>query len=345
MESGTPRAASNVPTGGTLTSGTLTGDTGVELATASGFAEWRRLISESFVPLQAEQGPGPFIGSIRSVCLDGVRVCALHTSAGKVLRTPKLAARADRAYYKLSLQLSGEALLVQDGRQALLRPGDFSVYDSSRPYTIASDDTYRALVLMFPREMLELPVGQVAKVTGARLSGQSGVGTVIGSFLHGISANLAALDGPGGTRLVHNVVDLIGTALAERLESPPRGTEGSHRALAARARSFIEANLGERTLCPEDVANAHFVSTRHLQNVFREEGTTVSAWIKARRLERCRRDLTDPMHDDRSISAIAARWGFLDAAHFSRAFKHSYAESPSEYRNREHAPDPHGSGA
>lgn len=305
---------------------------GVQLFETDDFTEWRRLISNSFVPLQAEEGPGTFVGSIRSVCTNGVQACSLHTGASKVLRTPKLASRDEQAFYKLSLQLSGAALVVQDGREALLRPGDFTVYDSTRPYTIASDAPYRALVLMFPRDMLELPVGQVAKITGTRIRGQLGIGRVISSFLHGIATDLSALHGPGGTRLVHNLVDLVTTALTEHVESPPLDTEGNHRALATRARAFIEANLGERSLSPEDVANAHFVSTRHLQNVFREEGTTVAAWIKSRRLERCRRELTDPVHSARSISAIAARWGFLDAAHFSRAFKASYGQSPSEYR-------------
>jgi len=35
---------------------------------------------------------------------------------------------------------------------------------------------------------------------------------------------------------------------------------------------------------------------------------------------------------DRPVAAIAARWGFVDAAHFSRAFKTAFGISPSEYR-------------
>ena len=35
---------------------------------------------------------------------------------------------------------------------------------------------------------------------------------------------------------------------------------------------------------------------------------------------------------ERPVAAVAARWGFVDAAHFSRAFKTTYGVSPSEYR-------------
>ncbi|WP_082593086.1 helix-turn-helix domain-containing protein [Phycicoccus sp. Soil803] len=34
------------------------------------------------------------------------------------------------------------------------------------------------------------------------------------------------------------------------------------------------------------------------------------------------------------MGAIAARWGFWDAAHFSRAFKAEYGCSPRAYRER-----------
>jgi hypothetical protein len=52
-------------------------------------------------------------------------------------------------------------------------------------------------------------------------------------------------------------------------------------------------------------------------------------------LERCRRDLLDPSLGDVPVSAIAARWGLTNAAHFSRAFRAAYGASPVEYRRLE----------
>jgi AraC-like DNA-binding protein len=75
-----------------------------------------------------------------------------------------------------------------------------------------------------------------------------------------------------------------------------------------------------------------FISTRHLHNVFHETGSTVASWIRSRRLERVRRDLRDPLHSGTSVGAVAARWGFLDAAHFSRTFRDAFGESPSDWR-------------
>ena len=70
---------------------------------------------------------------------------------------------------------------------------------------------------------------------------------------------------------------------------------------------------------------------RYLHLLFSRFGTTVSRWILERRLERCRRELvvTGP---HKNITEVAFKWGFNDAAHFSRVFKKRYGVPPREYR-------------
>ena len=58
----------------------------------------------------------------------------------------------------------------------------------------------------------------------------------------------------------------------------------------------------------------------------------MSHWIRTRRLEQCRRMLSDPVHAGRSVSEIGARWGLPDAPHFSRVFKAAYGVSPRQFR-------------
>ncbi|ADI03680.1 AraC family transcriptional regulator [Streptomyces bingchenggensis BCW-1] len=69
-----------------------------------------------------------------------------------------------------------------------------------------------------------------------------------------------------------------------------------------------------------------------LHTLFRRQEETVAASIRRRRLERCHADLTDPRLRRRSISAIAARWGFVRPADFSRAFRAAYGVAPRELR-------------
>jgi AraC-like DNA-binding protein len=58
----------------------------------------------------------------------------------------------------------------------------------------------------------------------------------------------------------------------------------------------------------------------------------VSGYLRNERLEAVRRDLANPALRHRSVAALAARWCFVDAAHFSRAFRQRYGYTPSQLR-------------
>ncbi|MFD4701025.1 helix-turn-helix transcriptional regulator [Streptomyces niveus] len=64
-----------------------------------------------------------------------------------------------------------------------------------------------------------------------------------------------------------------------------------------------------------------------------ENGTSPAAWIRHRRLERCRLDLANPRLNARPIQAIAERWGFTNPTHFSRLFRAAYGIPPRDYRH------------
>lgn len=96
--------------------------------------------------------------------------------------------------------------------------------------------------------------------------------------------------------------------------------------------AYIDERLGDPELDPAGIAAANFISLRHLHGLFQEHGETVASWIRSRRLERCRRDLADPLLRHRTTTEIAFRWGFTDPSHFSRPFRTTFAMSPSECR-------------
>ena len=289
-------------------------------------------MTASFVPLDVSRvGNDPFWGRLRTVDVAPVHVSEVSASQHIVERTPLLLENGEPSYYKASLQVSGTGLLVQDGREAVLQPGDLAIYDTGRPYSLLFENDMRMLVLMFPRELLGLPPTAIKELTAHRFSSDDGLGAMIIPFLQNVSQNLDRLGGLTGPRLVNSAIDLITTMFANELDfdADPRD---SHQLLMQQIRRYIELNLGSPELGPAQIAAAHFISTRHLHGLFRQKGTTVSTWIREQRLEKCRRDLIDPLNAHLSVGAIAARWGFIEAAHFSRVFKAAYDAAPSELR-------------
>jgi AraC-like DNA-binding protein len=213
-----------------------------------------------------------------------------------------------------------------------MRPGDLTVYDTSRPYSLLFGEEFRNLIMMFPKDRLDIPIPFTEQLTAVSFAQEhSGLTPVITTFLSQFPAQLTHLSDRVRAKLAHTSLDLMGTLFSTILDADP-GQRDPHQVLLQKIYSYIDLHLASPELSPGSIAAAHYISTRHLHSLFRQADTTVSTWIRERRLERCRTDLLDPVLSDRTVSAIAARWGFTDAAHFSRVFKASYGVSPSELR-------------
>ncbi|WP_205161886.1 helix-turn-helix domain-containing protein [Arthrobacter roseus] len=297
------------------------------------FSAWRKLISNTFVPLEAKPvRTGPFSGRLSGRQLHDVGIMRLEAGPQTVSRSPELIARGGVGHYKLSLQLSGHALLLQDGREAVLQPGDVAIYDTQRPYTLTFDDSFETLVLMFPQHLLGLPSDDVSDLTAVRMGKGNRLAESVAPFVASIATQLPELRSPIGHRLALNIVDLLSTMLADEIYSQPDQNIDNHGRMLSRIQHHIEANLADPTLGPDAIARTHHIATRTLHKIFSESALTVAGWIRERRMEHCRRDLVDPLYEHVLVGEIGARWGLPDGAHFSRVFRTTYGLSPSQYR-------------
>lgn len=295
------------------------------------FDEWIKLVGNRFVPLTLSTlDPQGFSGTLRTRYVEGTCVTDIAASSHSVKRLAQSITDDDPHHLKLSMQLEGTGLVMQDGRSAHLQPGDVAIYDTARPYTLEYEGRMRSLVMMFPHSMLGLSATLVHTTTAVRLRGDTGVGRVICPFMQHIAENLDQLEGIGGARIVRSAFDLITALLSAELQTNTR-REPWLVALDA-VTQYIDAHLDDVDMNTDSLARAHFISPRQLQYLFQEEGTTVSGYIRSRRLERCRIDLEDPALASRSIIQVAQSWGFVDPSHFSKLFKTAFDRSPREYR-------------
>ncbi len=301
-----------------------------------GIGEWRAAVSSAFAPLQVRAARrADFRGLIRTRTLGEVNVSEVAAAAQVVERTSASIEAYGTGRYMLCFQLAGRGILSQGGREAALEPGDISVYDMDEPYTLVFEQEFRSLAITVPRPRLGLPSPLVAHLAATRMAGDEGLSRVVSPFLVELGSNLGALAGAGGARLITNAIDLVTTVLVSQLESARTDeTDHRHRALTRRILDFIDAHLTDPNLGPATIAAAHFISTRHLHAIFRAHGVSVSEWVRLRRLEQCRRDLADPALRADTVSAIAARSGFTSASHFSQAFRKTFGESATEFRQR-----------
>lgn len=304
---------------------------------AERFDMWTDAVNRSFVPLRAwSTDPtvrSGFQGRLVAQPVGPLSVSSVAGSAVRVSRTKAEIARDDPGHIKLGLQLQGRSVIGQDGREAILLPGDFAVYDTTRPYALDFDGPFRMLVVMFPLETLRIDRARLRALTASRFSGREGVGAIASSMLRAYDTTLD--DGTLQNRmpLSDAVLDMLTAALGERLElDVDGGDDVGRRALLTRIELYIAEHLGDAELSVAQIAVAHHISVRYLQKLFEGKHDTVSGWIRHRRLDATRRDLSNPSQSGQQISSIGARWGFTDATAFARAFRTRFGVTPSEYR-------------
>jgi AraC-like DNA-binding protein len=295
---------------------------------------WIDAVSNLFVPLSCRpHQPSSFHGTIRAGAIGPVQLCWVQASPHTAERTPILAANTQAGYYKLSLMADGESMVVQDSREAVLRRGDFAIYDPSRPYTIVSGDSFRMLVCMLPSDIVGLSPERLAGITATRIPGGEGIAWAMAPFLTRMAA-LATRDEPLADehRIVESVVELVESLCESIIGGADPRSAAPRSQLLLQIRAYVDAHLGDPELSPAKIAEAHFISKRYLYKLFESEGITVSRWIRERRLERCRTDLANPARREETVTNIGARWGITDSGHLSRIFRETYGCAPTEFR-------------
>jgi len=293
---------------------------------------WQDVVCATFVELDCDRmGQEDFFGALSSRVMGNIQFTEVRSSSQLVSRTRRRIAGSDLDYFLLSLQTFGEGVVTQDGRSARLQPGDFALYDTTRPYDLRFDNGFRQLVLRLPRDIVEGRLADAQRCTALRISGNVGAGRLASMFIRQMHDEIEDIDPVSVPRLHASTVDLLATALAEQAGIADSGNE-SHVLLRRRVCAFIDDHLADPRLNCEMIADAHRISQRYLRKIFEASAMSVSEWIWARRLDQAKRDLADPLLAHVAVTGIGYDVGFKDAAHFSRAFKAKFGMTPREYR-------------
>ena len=265
----------------------------------------------------------------------------LSTAPNTMIRTSQAIAACDPLCLHVSLVLRGRINAAQEGRTGVARAGDLISYETSHPVIFRADQPFESLVVRVPWELLGIHAAQISTLTALGISGNEGFPRAAVAFLCALAGALeeGTLNADDEQNTVDTVLDLIRGVYTGPVHGVSEPTRLRTRAeILLNVQSFIEANLGDPDLGPEEIARSSFISTRYLHKLFAAEGTSVCQWIRAARLERCRRDLLDPALGHQTILSIATRWGLPGPQHFSRLFRAAYDCSPSELRrSAEHA--------
>ena len=308
-------------------------------------AYWIDMICKTYVQLECDAlgnaKAACFNGEIRSHHLPGLGLSVIRSAAQHVMRTPREIARSSDDYFIVSIQTSGRGVISQDGRDAVLSPGDFAIYDSTRPYVLHFDDDFEEIVLKLRRDQLRSVVRDTEKLTATAVSGRAGAGHLMINMIRTLSDEVDTLQPASAAAVASSVVSI----LVAGLQSLPacNGVDPSSMTAyhVARFKRLVDERLRDPALSVASIAAELGISVGHLHRLFKCDPLPPAQYVWNRRLEACGRELLDPRRGKASVAEIAFGWGFNDAAHFSRAFRGRFGCSPREWRQgRGTAPRP-----
>ncbi|WUC82080.1 helix-turn-helix domain-containing protein [Streptomyces sp. NBC_00536] len=243
----------------------------------------------------------------------------------------------DRTHVYLGVHVRGPVTVVHEHAKTLLEPNDLVFCDPARRHLLRFGEDCQMIFFRVPRCYLGVTEPELNRVLGVPVRGGEGIGALASDFLTALAAKAEFRRSTIGDRRARTAVHLLSVLVMELLEADTTdgaddasGT-GTGNEMLTRIHGHIEEHLMDPDLSPESIARAHHISVRYLQKLFQNDGSTVSQWVRRRRLDVCRLELG---RSNRRITmaAVAHRWGFSSPSHFSRTFRGAYGMSPSEWQ-------------
>jgi AraC-like DNA-binding protein len=281
-------------------------------------AYWRDVVWQAFVPVTPEPlgPPEPFSGSVTASAIGALGAARIAADAQVVSRTAQQVRRDPGEVFFLNLPLTAGTWAAQDGREAWLAPGDFTLVDSATPFELGFAAPFEQLSFTIPTATLTRLLADPAGATARRVRGDT--------------ATTFAGDAGAAATLGEHLTGLVALALGGLAPAAiPRRAD----VVLQLARDEIERSLGDPSLSPATVAAQIGISTRYLHRLFSESGgPSFGRHVLERRLERCDRALGDPAIAHWTITQIAFEHGFNDPSYFARAYRAKYGITPRRRR-------------
>ncbi|MGO3741691.1 helix-turn-helix domain-containing protein [Kerstersia sp.] len=307
-----------------------------EIRTSS-VQQWSDIASKNFLELDIESSRSTRFFTSALIAQFGDSIAAeLYLTATRVLRPRLIAENGPLPCFKLYWQLDGESRICQGNQDTRLRKGMWSVYDTTREYSIESSEYSRSLVLLVPQHESRGWSPAVAALAGRAMAG-GGTAHIVLSSLSALLREPGPLD-PGSQQALQDAtVNLLQQALASQARQYLDTRIQEPDARLQRAIRLINERLSEPGLTADVVARELGMARRTLYNLFTLSGTTPRAFIQQARLDWACQMLAQPAWRDTPVAEIARHTGFADPAHFSKVFTARHGVSPAIWRIGQHS--------
>jgi AraC family transcriptional activator of tynA and feaB len=222
----------------------------------------------------------------------------------------------------------GVEVVREGNRELALKAGDVVLWDGLQPTEVEIVESFYKRTLLFPRDRVASVCPRLEDLSSPPSLRDSAPARLLVRYMNALALEHSSLEPAAGAAAANAALELLRAAVEPGVPSSRSATRLQMR---AEIRRYVRSHLQEPKLGPASIARAYAMSVRALHALFEDADTSVAGLVRTERLARCLEDLQ--RSNGGSVTDIAFRWGFCDAAHFSRVFKRTFGATPSDIRH------------
>ncbi|WP_223691961.1 AraC family transcriptional regulator [Leifsonia poae] len=270
-----------------------------------------------------------FHAEIDVVVYDAMAITWLRQSEALVARSAEQVASLLVGTSYLFLR-SGRMVVRQRGREIVLEAGDVALVSGLDPYEFENAEPVVLLIIVTRRGALA-PVGVPGLEPDLRVVRPGVFRDAVVAFVSTIAREFSRPGSVEGVMTQRIVSQMLGAMVLGSIgdEQPD---ENSAAMRSGRALQYIGVNAKRADLTGAHIAAAQGISTRQLQRVLADAGTTVARELRDHRLREAVALLTSPEWRSLSLDEVGAASGFGTQARMRRAFQAAFGRPPGAVR-------------
>ena len=129
------------------------------------FQQWLAQINQVCGRFAARPLEGAFLGELETSYTQSLKLSTVTAAGVNLFRTRQEIKNGNDAWFYTVFQLEGSAGIEQDDQRAMLKAGDITLIDASRPCSIYWQERSRQISLLLPRQIFE----QHARFSGSEV--------------------------------------------------------------------------------------------------------------------------------------------------------------------------------
>jgi AraC-like DNA-binding protein len=280
----------------------------------------------------AYKAEGEFWARMKYGRYGNINISKISGARRQGIRSPERA-KDMRDGVTLSIACSGQYSLRQARYENLLDIGGGHFFHNCLPGIFEAGDGGEYWLVSLPATAIAPSLGDTGSLIGARIPAHKPELMLLSAYLNALYQT-PGLDDPKTRAMIGSqVTDLVVAAVGRADENAQAcAARGARAARYKLVREEIKRRYAEPMLNGERLARSLGVSKRYIQQLFEENGRTLSGEIMNERLHAARRALADAEQDGVKIAEIAYRCGFSDLSYFNRVFRQKFGETPKAAR-------------